>query len=149
MIYTKEQFDKDVKNIKKFKLGALIFFILAMVCMGVSVAFAVVAAIIGSKGGTWYVFGYIAGLLMSVGFALLIIRSVFFTGRLRLIAAMQAQIQARESDLNQQMSQQNVSSFQQEASRENKLYQQYENLYKQGLITQEDLEKKRKELLGE
>lgn len=31
---------------------------------------------------------------------------------------------------------------------EEKLYQQYENLYKQKLITKEDLDNKRKELLG-
>ena len=33
-------------------------------------------------------------------------------------------------------------------SKEEKLYEQYEGLYKQGLITKEDLDKKRKELLG-
>ena len=33
-------------------------------------------------------------------------------------------------------------------TKEQKLYEQYEGLYKQGLITQEDLDKKRKELLG-
>ena len=33
-------------------------------------------------------------------------------------------------------------------SKEEKLYNEYENLYKQGLITKEDLELKRKELLG-
>lgn len=33
-------------------------------------------------------------------------------------------------------------------SREQQLYEQYENLYKQNLITKEDLENKKKELLG-
>ena len=33
-------------------------------------------------------------------------------------------------------------------SKEQKLYEQYEDLFKQGLITQEDLDNKRKELLG-
>ena len=33
-------------------------------------------------------------------------------------------------------------------SKEQKLYEQYEGLYKQGLITKEDLDKKRQELLG-
>ena len=33
-------------------------------------------------------------------------------------------------------------------TKEEKLFEQYEGLYKQGLITQEDLELKRKELLG-
>lgn len=32
-------------------------------------------------------------------------------------------------------------------SKEEKLYEQYENLYKQNLITKEDLDKKRKELI--
>ena len=32
-------------------------------------------------------------------------------------------------------------------SKEEKLFEQYENLYKQGLITKEDLDKKREELL--
>lgn len=33
-------------------------------------------------------------------------------------------------------------------SKEQQLYEQYENLYKQGLISKEDLDKKRAELLG-
>lgn len=33
-------------------------------------------------------------------------------------------------------------------SKEQKLYEQYEDLYKQGLITKEDLDKKREELLN-
>ena len=139
------------KEIKKAKTGALVFFIISMSLFALAIGLIITSIIIGSKSSdAWFVYGYGAGICMSLGFTFLILRSVFFMSKIKFILFTQEQEKAiNEAQTAQVVDAKPVDSFKEEASRENKLYQQYENLFKQGYITQEELEQKRKELLGE
>lgn len=143
---------EELKNeLKKAKLGALIFFIISMSCFGISLALIIVSIIIGSTNSDgWYVFGYCAGICLSLGFTFLILRTSFFVNKIRFLLTIEEASKnptiPGQSDI---VDAKPVEPFKEESSRENKLYQQYENLYKQGYITKEELEQKRKELLGE
>ena len=142
---------KEIKEeYKKAKLGALIFFIISMSAFGLAIALVIVSIIIGSKDSNgWFVYGYSAGISMSVGFTFIILRSIFFTSKMKfLLAIEEAQKNPTPPSEGPVVDAKPVESFKEESSRENKLYQQYENLYKQGYITEEELEQKRKELLG-
>lgn len=146
MIKDEQQFQKELKQAKT---GALIFFIISMSLFALSVALVVISIIVGSKDPeSWYPYGYGAGLCMSLGFTFIILRSVFFTSKVRFLMM----IEQNESQTKQQFTETidatPVQAFTEENSRENKLFQQYENLYNQGYITKEELEQKRKELLG-
>lgn len=142
--------EKQIKEeYRKAKLGALIFFIISMCAFGAAIALVIVSIIIGSKDSNgWFVFGYSAGICMSIGFTFIILRSVFFTSKMRFLMAVDEAQKNPAPAPAPTVDAKPVESFKEESSRENKLYQQYENLHKQGYITDEELEQKRKELLG-
>ena len=148
MIFDKKEIEKEIK---KAKTGALVFFLISMTLFGLAIGLIITSIIIGTKSSdAWFVYGYGAGICMSLGFTFLILRSVFFMSKIKFILFTQEQEKAiKEAQATQVVDAKPVDSFKEEASRENKLYQQYENLYNQGYITKEELEQKRKELLGE
>ena len=148
MIFDQKEIEKEIK---KAKTGALVFFIISMSLFALAIWLILSSIIIGSKSSdAWFVYGYGAGICMSLGFTFLILRSVFFMSKIKFILFTQEQEKAiNEAQTAPVVDAKPVDSFKEEASRENKLYQQYENLFKQGYITQEELEQKRKELLGE
>lgn len=148
MIFDQKEIEKEIK---KAKTGALVFFIISMCLFGLAIGLIITSIIIGSKSSdAWFVYGYCAGICMSLGFTFLILRSVFFMSKIKFILFTQEQEKAiKEAQASQVVDAKPVDSFKEESTRENKLYQQYENLYKQGYITKEELEQKRKELLGE
>lgn len=140
--------EKELKEeFRKAKLGALIFFIISMSCFGLTIALVIVSIFVGmNDSSAWFPYGYCAGICMSLGFTFLILRSVFFTAKMKLLLMVE---QEKSQPANKEtVDAKPVEAFKEESSRENKLYQQYENLYKQGYITKEELEQKRKELLG-
>lgn len=136
---------------RKAKTGALVFFIISMCGFAASVALIIVAIVIASMyPESWYVYGYSAGLALTLGFTFLVLRSVFFTSKMRFLMSIdEAKANPNPQTIAREVDAKPVEAFKQEASRENKLYQQYENLHKQGYITDEELKQKRKELLGE
>ena len=143
MNFSKEQLEKEYK---KAKLGELIFFIISMVGFGAAVALVIVALIIG--GDKWYPYGYSAGIAMCLAFTFLIMRSMLFTAKIRMIQqAGQVQQVVMDELKKQENPAQHVEAFKAQ-TREQKLFEQYENLYKQGFITAEELEQKKKELLN-
>lgn len=148
MIFDEKEIEKEIK---KAKTGALVFFIISMCLFGLAIGLIITSIIIGSKSSdAWFVYGYGAGICMSLGFTFLILRSVFFMSKIKFILFTQEQEKAiKEAQTSKVVDAKPVDSFKEEASRENKLYQQYKNLYNQGYITKEELEQKRKELLGE
>ena len=148
MIFDEKEIEKEIK---KAKTGALVFFIISMSLFGLAIGLIIASIIIGSnKTDAWFVYGYSAGICMSLGFTFLILRSVFFTSKIKFIMfAKEQEKSMKEAQASQVVDAKPVDSFKEESTRENKLYQQYENLYKQGYITEEELEQKRKELLGE
>ena len=148
MIFDQKEIEKEIK---KAKTGALVFFIISMCLFGLAIGLIITSIIIGSKSSdAWFVYGYCSGICMSLGFTFLILRSVFFMSKIKFILFTQGQEKAiKEAQTSKVVDAKPVDSFKEEASRENKLYQQYENLYNQGYITKEELEQKRKELLGE
>jgi|GEM_PF-4364533 len=148
MIFDQKEIEKEIK---KAKTGALVFFIISMSLFALAIGLIIASIIIGSKSSdAWFVYGYGAGICMSLGFTFLILRSVFFMSKIKFILFSQEQEKAiKEAQASKVVDAKPVDSFKEEASRENKLYQQYENLYNQGYITKEELEQKRKELLGE
>lgn len=137
------------KEIKKARTGALVFFIISMVLFGLAIGLVIASIIIGTRNSDgWFVYGYAAGICMSLGFTFLILRSVFFMSKIKFILFTQEQEKAvKEAQASRVVDAKPVESFKEESSRENKLFQQYENLYQQGYITKEELEQKRKELL--
>ena len=145
----------DPKQIKeeyrKAKLGALIFFIISMTCFAACIALIIASIIIGSKDSNgWFVYGYSAGICMSLGFTFIILRAIFFSGKIKfLLTIEEAQKNPLPPSQKEMVEAKPVEGFKEENKRENKLYEQYENLYKQGYITKEELDQKRKELLGE
>lgn len=147
MIIDKNEIEKEYKKAQK---GALVFFIISMSLFGITLALVIVSIIVGAKDGqAWFPFGYASGICMSLAFTFIILRSVFFTSKMRmLIAIEQAESQPAPQGQAPIVDAQPVEAFKEESSRENKLFQQYENLHKQGYITDEELEQKRKELLG-
>ena len=148
MIFDQKEVEKEIK---KAKTGALVFFIISMCLFGLAIGLIITSIIIGTKSSdAWFVYGYSAGICMSLGFTFLILRSVFFMSKIKFILFTQEQEKAiKEAQASQAVDAKPVDSFKEESTRENKLYQQYESLYKQGYITEEELEQKRKELLGE
>ena len=147
MNITPEQIQNEIK---KAKLGALIFFIISMSCFASALALIIVAIVVGaSHPDEWFIFGYIAGICLSLGFTFLVLRSVFFTVKIRfLLSVEEAQKNPAIAEDSPLVDAKPVESFNENNSRENKLFQQYENLYNQGYITKEELEQKRKELLA-
>ena len=141
--------EKELKEeFKKAKKGAFAFFVVSMILFGASIALVIVSIIVGSTNGdAWFPYGYSAGICMSLGFTFLILRSVFFTSKMRFLLMVEQQ-KSQPTSQGPVVDAKPVEAFKEESSRENKLYQQYENLYKQGYITQEELDQKRKELLG-
>ena len=148
MIFDQKEVEKEIK---KAKTGALVFFIISMCLFGLAIGLIITSIIIGTKSSdAWFVYGYSAGICMSLGFTFLILRSVFFMSKIKFILFTQEQEKAiKEAQASQVVDAKPVDSLKEESTRENKLYQQYENLYKQGYITEEELEQKRKGLLGE
>lgn len=138
--------EKEVgKEIKKARTGALVFFIISMVLFGLAIGLIIASIIIGTRNSDeWFVYGYAAGICMSLGFTFLMLRSVFFVSKIRFLIFNLEQEKAQPTPV---VDAKPVESFKEESSRENKLFQQYENLYQQGYITKEELEQKRKELL--
>lgn len=136
---------------RKAKTGALVFFIISMCGFAASVALIIVAIVIVSYyPESWYVYGYCAGLALTLGFTFLILRSVFFTSKMRFLMSVDEERENQTKKVvSPEVDAKPVEAFKEETSRENKLYQQYENLHKQGYITDEELKQKRKELLGE
>lgn len=144
--------EKQLKEeFRKAKLGALVFFIISMSAFGLAIALIIVSIIVGSNdGNAWFVYGYSAGICMSLGFTFLILRSVFFTAKMKFLFSIEeAQKNPARAQQTPVVEAKPVEAFKEESSRENKLYQQYENLYKQGYITKEELDQKRKELFNE
>ena len=148
MIIDPKQIEKESKQAK---LGALIFFIISMSLFGLSLVLVIISIIVASKDSVaWFPYAYGAGISMSLGFTFIVLRSVFFVSKLRYLMAVEQAQKHPESQMSSPVvDAKPVESFKEESSRENKLYQQYENLFKQGYITKEELEQKRKELLGE
>lgn len=144
---TPEQIEKEIKQAK---LGALIFFIISMTCFAASLGLIIAAIVIGAKDAeNWYPFGYGAGITMTIAFTFLILRSVYFTSKIRFYMVMEEAKKQQPNIMDTPVVDvKPVEAFKEEASRENKLYQQYEKLYEQGYITKEELEQKRKELLN-
>ena len=146
MIKDEQQFQKELKQAKT---GALVFFIISMSLFALSIALVIVSIIVGSKDSEgWYPYGYGAGLCMSLGFTFIILRSVFFTSKVRFLMMIEQNESQAQQQFTETIDATPVQAFNEENSRENKLFQQYENLYQQGYITKEELEQKRKELLG-
>ena len=145
MLFSKEELQKELK---KAKQGALIFFIITMSLFGLAVGLVIAAIIIGSKdANAWFPYAYGAGISMSIAFACLVMRSVFFTAKIRYLIALSQQQEHPQPLEAPVVDAKPVEPFKEENSRENKLYQQYENLYKQGYINKEDLDKKKEEIL--
>jgi len=145
MNLSKEQIEQEIAKAKK---GQLIFFILSMAFIGITVALIIVSIILGAKnssGDAWYVYGYSAGMSMCIAVTFLIIRSVFFSTKIKALQMLQENHTTANIHVAPEVTARPVEPV--EKSREEKLVEQYENLLKQGIITQEEFEAKKAEIL--
>lgn len=118
-----------------------ILYYLGIVIVSIGVGLAIASLILSRVGLSRLgdIFGYIASALGVAAFAILLIR-------------LNLQVKSPLNDVNKpdgpKVVVKVVDVKDLPKSREQQLYEQYENLYKQNLITKEDLENKKKELLG-
>ena len=116
-----------------------IFYILGLVLVSAGVVLALAAVVLSIAGYTLVsdVIFWIASTIGIVAFIFLILRLRMQVNNSSFNAPKGPQIKVKIVDVKDLPK-----------SKEEQLYEQYENLYKQNLITKEDLEKKKEELLG-
>ena len=119
------------------KLDKLLF-IVGLVCVTLGLASLVIASILSRNAfsTTSDMFLGISSILGVISLAVLIVRLVIMSRMVKNGDSGKPRVVIKVVDVKDLPK-----------SKEQKLYEQYEDLYKQGLITKEDLELKRKELL--
>lgn len=121
-----------------YYLGLVIFFV------GIgSIAISCVFEIIGNQSLS-DIFGIIAAAAGTLSLTIFIVRVVIFGFQFNA----SAKAAKTKTYTYEQKPVKTVDVKPVPKSKEEELYEQYENLYKQGLITKEDLDKKHEELLG-
>lgn len=149
MVPNKEQLQKEIDGMMRSRK---IFFILSMSFFGVSLALMIASIVIGSKDINSELFEYLtyfSGVSLMVAVTMLILRSVLFSYRINVRRAIIDGIITID-DKGQYVPTVDVKPVEEapkEMTREEELVRQYEELQKQGFITEEELEKKRKEIL--
>jgi len=135
--------EKALRFIKRFKLASLIC---AIVLFVLGVALIVVGAIF-SNTEVAFDFWYTGGISIVLGVAFLLMRLIFCKVRIEFLTEESTTYVVNEIKKEEKKPHViDVSS--KPISKEEQLYSQYEELYKNGFITKEDLEKKKKELLN-
>lgn len=150
MVPNKEQLQKEIDGMMRSRK---IFFILSMSFFGASLGLMIASIVVGSRDINSQLFEYLtyfAGVSLMVGVTMLILRSVLFSYRINVRRAIIDGIITID-DKGQYVPTVDVKPVEEETSkpmtREEELVKQYEDLQKQGFITEEELEKKRKEIL--
>lgn len=149
MVPNKEQLQKEIDGMMRSRK---IFFILAMSFFGVSLGLMIASIVVGSRDINSELFEYLtyfSGVSLMVGVTMLILRSVLFSYRINVRRAIIDGIITID-DKGQYVPTVDVKPVEEapkEMTREEELVRQYEDLQKQGFITEEELEKKRKEIL--
>lgn len=118
-----------------------ILYYLGFVLITIGVGLALASIVLSLKGLTKLadIFGWVSSALGVIAFAMLLLR-------------LNLQVKSPLNDVNKPNGPKVVVKVVDvkdlPKTKEQQLYEQYENLYKQNLITKEDLENKKKELLG-
>ena len=150
MVPNKEQLQKEIDGMMRSRK---IFFILAMSFFGVSLGLMIASIVVGSRDINSELFEYLtyfSGVSLMVAVTMLILRSVLFSYRINVRRAIINGI-ITVDDKGQYVPTVDVKPVEEEApkvmTREEELVKQYEELQKQGFITEEELEAKKKEIL--
>ena len=149
MVPNKEQLQKEIDSLMR---NRKIFFILAMAFFGVSAALAIASIVVGAKDIGSELFAnlaYYSGIALMVAVTMLILRSVLFTFRINVRRAMIDGVISMD-DQGQYVRTVDVKPVEEtpkSLTREEELVKQYEDLYKQGFISEEDYKKKKEEIL--
>lgn len=150
MVPNKEQLQREIDGMMRSRK---IFFILSMSFFGVSLALMIASIVVGSRDINSELFEYLtyfSGVSLMVAVTMLILRSVLFSYRINVRRAIINGI-ITVDDKGQYVPTVDVKPVEEETpkemTREEELVKQYEDLQKQGFITEEELEKKRKEIL--
>ena len=145
----KEKLQQEINSMRR---SQKVFLILAIVFFAISSALAIAATVMAVQdigGDIFFYLAQLSGSTLMVAITMLILRSVLFSYRINVRQAIiDGVIQVNEQGQYVQTVDVKPVPEEKELSREEELVKQYESLYKQGLISEEDFEKKRKEILG-
>lgn len=144
----KKQIQKEIDSLRR---NQKIFFILGLSFFGVALALSIAAFVLFFKdvgGDLFFYLAQLGGTMLMVAITMLILRTALFTFRINVRLAMLQGIVTID-EKGQYVPTVDVKPVPEEKvkSKEEELVDQYENLYKQGHISKEDFEKKKKEIL--
>lgn len=152
---SKEELTKIINSTKKKRF---IFLIVACVLFIAAITFLIISLVIGNKDITndnYYLCAYLCGICLCLGVTVLVLRAFFFSVPLKFyIALSKGEVKVTKSQEEVDVSDDNIIEIPVENNtsidideRSKELVNQYEELYKNGYITLEELEAKKKEIL--
>lgn len=152
----KEQLKKEIEKYTKLKK---LFLFIAIAIFAAALALLIVAIVLGTndvRDDSFYLTSYLAGICLCFGITTLILRSVLFSFKIAVTQALlDGDIEVDESGQYKQVIKEvdvkpvnEPSKEESQLTKEQELIKQYEELYKNGYISAEDLETKKKEILS-
>ena len=144
----KEQLQKEINSMLRTRK---IFLIIALGFFAVALILFIIGVVIGLKdinSEEYYLVTYLSGVALMVALTMMILRSALFNFRINVRRAIiEGNIKMEQDGRYVQTVDVKPVPEEKPLTKEEELYKQYEELYEKGLISKEDLDKKKEELL--
>ena len=144
----KEQLQKEIDSMMRSRK---IFLFIAIGFFVISLALFITSVVFGLRdinSEEYYLTAYLSGIALMIGLTMMILRSALFNFRINVRRAIiNGNIKVEQDGRFVQTVDVKPVPEEKPLSKEEELYKQYEELYKAGHITKEDLDKKKEELL--